>query len=126
MPRIARLVSIETHPKIAGTSGRNGLAIDAVFAFGPDELAAFRVRLENDPTWRPLPPPASLLGRLPAGLSLSLETTNGVWACRTAGDDLMRSRKSDCLARTGRLGDAMFALLDFEKRTLRVNVKTAY
>jgi len=126
VPRIARLVSIETHPKIAGTFGREGLTIDAVFAFGPDELAAYRVRLENDPTWRPLPPPADLLGRLPAGMRPALDAERGVWACRTAGDDLMHARKSDCLARAGKLNDAMFALLDLDRRTLRVHVKTAY
>lgn len=126
VPRVARLVSIETRPKMAGTFGREGLAIDAVFSFGPDELSAYRVRLEKDPTWRPLPPPGEILGRLPAGMLLPLEAASGVWACRTAGDDLMHARKSDCLARTGALNDAMFALLDFDRRTLRVTVKTAY
>jgi hypothetical protein len=126
VPRAARLAAIATHPKTAGTFGREGLSIEAVFTFGPDELAATRVRLEKDPTWRPLPPPASLLARLPAGLNLRLDAAHGIWACRTAGDDLMRARKRDCLARTGRLNDAMFALLDFDRRSLRVRVKTDY
>ena len=126
VPRVARLVSLEASPKTSGTFGREGLSIDAVFGFGPDELAAYRVRLEKDPTWRPLPPPAELLERLLKGLKLPQGARNGVWACRTAGDDLMHARKSDCLARTGALNDAMFALLDFDRRTLRVAVKTDY
>lgn len=126
IPRAARLTAIETYPKTAGTFGREGLSIDALFTFGPDELDATRVRLEKDPTWRPLPPPADLLGRLPAGLDIRPGAERGIWACRTAGDDLMHARKSDCLERPGRLNDAMFALLDFDRRTLRVRVKTDY
>jgi len=126
VPRVARLVSIEASPKSTGTIGRDGLTIDAVFGFGPDELAAYRVRLENDPTWRPLPPPVDLSARLPRGAHPPFDAANGVWACRTAGDDLMRARKSDCMARPGTLNDVMVAVLDFDKRTLRVHVKTEY
>ena len=126
VPRVARLVSLEASPKAPGTFGREGLTIDAVFGFGPDELAAYRVRLEKDPSWRPLPPPEELLRRLPRGSTLPLDAKNGLWACRTAGDDLMRARKSDCTSRTGELNDCMFAVLDTDRRTLRVAVKTAY
>jgi|OpeIllAssembly_1097287.scaffolds.fasta_scaffold18077_2 hypothetical protein len=126
VPRVARLVSIDSSPKSAGTFGREGLSIDALFAFGPDELAAYRVRLEKDPTWRPLPPPAPLLRRLPRGTEIPLDATNGVWACRTAGDDVLHARKSDCLDREGPLSDCLFAILDFDRRTLRIRVKTAY
>jgi hypothetical protein len=126
VPRVARLVSLEASPKTSGTFGREGLSIDAVFGFGPDELAAYRVRLEKDPTWRPLPPPAELLERLPKGLKLPQGARNGVWACRTAGDDLMHARKSDCIGRAGVLKDAMFAVLDTDRRTLHVAVHTVY
>jgi len=126
VPRVARLLSLEASPKTPGTFGREGLSIDAVFGFGPDELAAYRVRLEKDPTWRPLPPPAELLLRLPKAPKLPLDARDGVWACRTAGDDLMHARKSDCLDRPGDLNDFMFAVLDTDRRTLRVAVHTAY
>ena len=123
---MARLVSIEARPKGADTPGHDGFTLDAVFAFGLDELAAYRVRLENDPTWRPLPPPAALLARLPRGAHPPFDAASGVWACRTAGDDLMRARKSDCAERTGALNDVMVAVLDPATRTLRVHVRTEY
>ena len=126
VPQIARLVSLDASPKVAGRFGREGLTIDAFFAFGPDELAAYRVRLEKDPTWRPLPPPADLVARLPRGAQPPFDAARGVWACRTAGDDLMRARKSDCLERPGKLRDVMIAVLDLDRRTLRVHVKTEY
>ncbi len=126
VPRVARLVSIEAQPKSTGADGREGLTIDAVFGFGPDELEAYRVRLENDPTWRPLPPPEELLARLPGGAHPPFGAVRGAWACRTAGDDLMRARKSDCAERTGKLKDAMIAVLDLDRRTLRVHVRTEY
>jgi len=126
VPRAARLVSLDASPKAPGLFGREGLAIDAVFGFGPDELAAYRVRLGNDPTWRALPPPEELLPRLPKGSNFPRDTGNGVWACRTAGDDLMRARKKDCMERPGDLNDVMIAVLDLDRRTLRIRVTTAY
>ncbi len=126
VPRVARLISIASPPKGAGAPGSDGLTIDAVFSFGPDELAAYGVRLENDPTWRPLPPPAALLDRLPRGAHPPFDAASGVWACRTAGDDLMRARTSDCMARTGHLDGVMVAVLDRDRRTLRVHVRTEY
>ena len=163
VPRAARLVSLDVSPKTPGWFGREGLTIDAVFGFGPDELAAYRVRLGNDPTWRPLPPEKEFLLRmigaarqvegirrtyensgrpLPTPGSvyfptveqvwerwskrLPLDAASGVWACRTAGDDLMRARKSDCSERPGDLNDFMFAVLDTDRRTLRVAVHTTY
>jgi len=126
IPQAAKLLSLEATPKRADRPGREGLRIDAVFGFGPDELAAYRVRLEKDPSWRPLPPVEEVLRRLPASGPLPLDAKSGVWTCRTAGNDLMHARKSDCMNRPGNLADFMLAVLDADRRVLRVRVKTTY
>ncbi len=57
---------------------------------------------------------------------LPLDVTDGWYQCKTAGDNLMYSRKRPCDAKEGDLNDYMLAVLDVEKKQLRIRAQTKY
>jgi hypothetical protein len=58
---------------------------------------------------------------------LPLEAKNGFYQCKTAGDNLLYSRKkAPCSEKSGDLNDFMFAVLDADRKVLRVKVRTMY
>jgi hypothetical protein len=81
---------------------------------------------------KPTPPRGSVYNRTEDQLydeltsRLPLDVEQGLYQCRTAGDDIMHSLKVPCSARNGDLNDYMFAVLDFDSRVLRIRVHANY
>jgi hypothetical protein len=81
---------------------------------------------------RPMPPPGSVANPSDDqllekwGALLPLEVENGLFSCRTAGDDIMHSKRVPCSEQPGDLNDFMFAVLDMDAKQLKIRVKTSY
>ncbi len=163
IPRGAALDSMSVYPKEAGWFGREGLTIDAVFRFSPEQFETYRRRAEQDDRWKPMPPSRGFLMKMlgirshiegvarsyalqgkpvpPAGsvynpteeqlydrltARLPLDVEHGLYQCRTAGNDIMHLPKIPCSSVEGDLNDYMFAVLDFDKKLLRIKVHASY
>ena len=57
---------------------------------------------------------------------LPLDVDHGMFCCLTAGTNLMHAIKRDCAKKSGDLNDFMLAVLDEDRRQLRVKAHTAY
>lgn len=159
-----KLLSIKSYPEKPGFFGREGLDITASFQFDPAEFEKFLKNVQQDQTWKPMPPDREFLIKMtgirahlkgveklsevtgkpvpPLGSiynptedqlyerwvpNLPLDVKDGIYQCKTAGDDLLHSsRKVPCSEKAGDLNDFMFAVLDTEQRVLRIKVHTRY
>jgi len=84
-------------------------------------------------TGKPVPPPGSERNPTVEQLyeqwvaRLPLDVKNGLYQCKTAGDNRLHSwKKVSCSEKSGDLNDFIFAVLDVEKKVLRVKVHTKY
>lgn len=84
-------------------------------------------------TGKPVPPLGSVYNPTEDQLydgwvkRLPLDVKNGLYQCKTAGDNLLHSySKVPCSEKSGDLNDFMFAVLDTKERVLRVKVHTRY
>jgi hypothetical protein len=90
------------------------------------------LRRSHEMTGKELPPKGSIYNPTEDQLydknikQLPLNVTSGIYNCKTAGDDLMYSKKSPCESKEGDLNDYMFAVLDLETKELLVRVRTSY
>ncbi len=57
---------------------------------------------------------------------LPLDTENGIYQCRAAGDDIMHKPKVIYTSLQNDLNDFMFAVLDTDKQVLRIRVSASY
>jgi hypothetical protein len=55
IPAAATLVSIRATPETPGWFGREGLEIEAEFAFAPDEFESYRDAAQSQAAWQPVP-----------------------------------------------------------------------
>jgi hypothetical protein len=81
---------------------------------------------------KPAPPLGSVYNRTEDQLyeeltsRLPLDVEHGLYQCRTAGTDIMHAFKVPCTAPKGDLNDYMFAVLDFDRKALRIRVHANY
>jgi hypothetical protein len=58
------LDSMSVSPEEAGWFGREGLTIDAMFRFSPEQFQEYRRRAERDDRWKRMPPSREFLMRM--------------------------------------------------------------
>jgi len=83
IPEGAKLVKLTADPKFAGTFGREGLRIYAMFQFDSSTLESYRKGHRSD-DWRPLPLPNELLGLPDGPTELAALTGPGDYLCDLA------------------------------------------
>lgn len=126
LPAGAELVEYQGFPSMVGFGQREGLRLRAVYDLSQAEAAAF-LKQARDGGWQPLPIRAGLLRHIPfRELPVPLDRTQGLFLCRTAGDQVLHpDSTADCLA-VRRLNDLIFGVYDSMQRRVWINVQAAY
>ncbi|MFC1760579.1 hypothetical protein ACFL6U_00685 [Planctomycetota bacterium] len=148
IPESAELLMLKAFPELEQSDhfGREGLKIDAVFKFTSEGFQTYRSQAEKGGTWQQLPVPKDFLmkmGRIKFVskqrkeyteeqiyehflTQLPLDVKSGLYQCRSAGDNIMHNRKKIHTSLDHELNDFMFAILDFDKQSLKIKVRTCY
>ncbi|MFC1760581.1 hypothetical protein ACFL6U_00700 [Planctomycetota bacterium] len=146
VPESAELLTLKAFPEKSDHFGREGLKIDAVFKFKLDDFNTYRMQAEKSGSWQQPPVPKNFLMKM-GGLKfkrqyfkelteeqlyerfitkLPLDVKNGLYQCRSAGDNIMHKRKKIHTSLDHELIDYMFAILDFDEQALRIKVSADY
>ncbi len=121
---------VEYHgfPLMSGFGQREGLTVSAVYELTARQKDRF---IKNAPSqgWKALPFPREIKERIPfKGLSVPLDAPHGLFICRTAGNDVLHSRKLRELAHTEptMVIDLVIAVYDLQKNRLYAEVRSCY
>lgn len=127
VPPAATLVSITADPMTAGTFGREGLRIVAVFELGPGDLASYRASRATMPGWGPLPLPPELADFRMPPTELPTGTERGLGFCQTGVFVVGTTfTPSPCAPPPPRFDQYRAAVLDEDTGRLTVVLKNYY
>ncbi len=126
VPAGAELVAYQGYPPMVGFGQREGLRLRAVYGLSQAEAEAF-LRQARDGGWQPLPIGADLIRHIPfQEIPAPLDRTQGLFLCRTAGDQVLHpASTADCLA-VRRLNDLIFGVYDSAERRVWISVQAGY
>lgn len=126
LPVGAELVEYQGFPSMVGFGQREGLRLRAVYDLSRAEEAAF-LDQARDRGWQPLPISAGLIRHIPfREIPAPLDRTQGLFVCRTAGDEVLHPASTrDCLE-VLRLNDLIFGVYDSAERRVWVSVQAGY
>ena len=126
LPSGADLVEYEGYPPMVGFGQREGLRLRAVYDFSQAEAVAF-LEQARDEGWQPLPIEAALLIHIPfQDLSAPLDRTQGLYLCRTAGDEVLHPASTQDCREVPRMNDLIFGVYDLLERRVWVSVQAGY
>ena len=126
LPRTAEVVEYDGYPSMVGFGQREGLGLSAAFQLEPEEAKAF-LETAAEAGWEPLPIPAGLMGRIPfRELDVPFDRTNGLYLCRTAGDNVLHAETTRSCAETADFHDLILGVYDDSTQTVWVTVRSGY
>ena len=126
IPGDAELVSYSGFPPTMGFGQREGLSISACYLLSDEQEDSF---MENAPCrgWRPLPIPAEVLKAIPfEGLEVPLDLQEGLYTCRTAGDNVLWACETRPVEEADAVLDIVLGVLDTAGNRLYVQVRAGY
>jgi hypothetical protein len=120
------LVSYDGYPSMVGLGLREGLELSARYRLDSEQAATYLEQaLATD--WRPLPIPDSIRSKmLFQGMKIPLDAQEGIYLCRTAGDDVLHARETRPCADVDYLHDIIIGVLDTSTNDLFVVIRSGY
>jgi len=126
LPRRAEVVEYDGYPPMVGFGQREGLGLSAAFQLEPEEAQAF-LETAAEAGWEPLAIPAGLVARIPfRGLDVPLDWTDGLYLCRTAGDNVLHAETTRSCAETADFHDLILGVYDPSTQMVWVTVRSGY
>lgn len=126
IPPGVQMIEYHGYPARVGFGQREGLQVSAKYRFTEGELAGWLPQAQAN-GWQPLPVPAEIRQRIPyKGLKIDLDGAEGLYVCRTAGDNVLHARKTRPCAEAQRMNDIIIGTLDPATRQLSVTVRSRY
>ena len=126
LPGRAEVVSYSGHLAMVGVGQREGLGLRARFQLEPEQAMAF-LETAAEAGWEPLAIPAGLMGRIPfRELDVPLDRTDGLYLCRTAGDNVLHAETTRSCAETADFHDLILGVYDPSTQTVWVTVRSGY
>ena len=126
LPRGARVLSYAGYPSMVGFGQREGLSLDAAFELTDDEGQTFLAQAAEG-GWQPLPMSDALFAHIPfQGLSVPLDQSNGLYLCRTAGNEVLHARETKGCVEVARINDLILGIFDATTNSVWVTVRSGY
>ena len=126
IPPGTQLIEYNGYPARVGFGQREGLQVSATYRFTEGELAAWLPQARSN-GWQPLPIPSEIRKKiLYKGLKVDLDAVQGLYVCRTAGDNVLHAKKTRPCGEVQRMNDIIIGTLDPVSRQLRVTVRSSY
>lgn len=126
IPQGAELLEYQGYPARVGFGQREGLQVSATWRLTEAELAAWLPQAAPK-GWKPLPIPAGIRQKIPyRGLKVDLDAAEGLYLCRTAGDNVLYAKSTRACADAQRMNDIIIGILDPGTRRLSVTVRSSY
>jgi hypothetical protein len=126
IPEGCELVSYDGYPSTVGFGQREGLALSAVYRLDGSQAREFVDRSLSE-GWRELPVPDSVTACIPfQGLTVPLGAMQGIYTCRTAGDNVLYAASTRPVEEAGSVHDVLIGVFDSETNLLSVEVRSAY
>lgn len=120
------LVSYDGYPSMAGFGQREGLEISARYRLDGEQAAAFATRARAN-GWQPLPIPDATRSKIRfQGLKVPLDAQQGLYLCRTAGDDVLHARETRSCDAANSLHDIILGVLDTSTGELSAVIRAGY
>jgi hypothetical protein len=126
IPPGAQLIEYNGYPARVGFGQREGHQVSATYRFTEGELAAWLTQARSN-GWQPLPIPSEIREKIPyKGLKVDIDAAQGLYLCRTAGDNVLHAKKTRSCGEVQRMNDIIIGTLDPVSRQLRVTVCSSY
>lgn len=126
IPPGAEILEYHGYPARVGFGQREGLQVSATWRLTETELAAWLPRAGAD-GWQPLPIPAAIRQKVPyKGLKVDLDAAEGLYLCRTAGDNVLHATKTRPCSEAQRMNDIIIGILDPGTRRISATVRSSY
>jgi hypothetical protein len=126
IPPGTQIIEYHGYPDRVGFGQREGLQVSATYRFTESELAAWLPQARSN-GWQPLPIPPEIRQKIPyKGLKVDIDAAQGLYLCRTAGDNVLHAKKTRSCAEVQRMNDIIIGTLDPVSRQLRVTVRSSY
>jgi len=126
IPPGTQLIEYNGYPARVGFGQREGLQVSATYRFTEGELAAWLPQARAN-GWQPLPIPSEIREKIPyKGLKVDLDAAQGVYLCRTAGDDVLHAKNTRPCGEVQRMNDIIVGTLDPVSCQLHVTVRSGY
>lgn len=127
VPANARVVHYDASPKTGLIPWpREALRIELILQFDSQDFDDYVLAAERQNNWQQLPIPDGFFPARSPKVALSGVPTNGLFQCRTAGDDIMHSKKAIRRNLGDSVNDLMLGILDRDRQQLIVKVATGY
>ena len=126
IPPAAEILEYHGYPARVGFGQREGLQVSATYRLTETELAEWLSKAAAN-GWQPLPIPVGLRQKIPyKGLKVDFDAAEGLYLCRTAGDNVLYAKNTRPCAETPRMNDIIIGILDPATRRLSVTVRSSY
>lgn len=126
IPPDTQVIEYHGYPARVGFGQREGLQVSATYRFTEGQLAAWLPQARSN-GWQPLPIPAETRQKIPyKGLKVDLDAAQGLYLCRTAGDNVLYAKKTRPCGEVQRMNDIIIGILDPDTRQLSVTVRSSY
>jgi hypothetical protein len=120
------LISYTGYPARAGFGQREGLEISAVYKLTDHQTTKFVSDSKSD-GWQSLPIPWEVRSKIFfREMAVPLEAQTGIYVCRTAGNEVLRSRDTKPCSCVNRLNDVIIGVLDTTSNTLYLTIRSGY
>jgi hypothetical protein len=126
IPPDTQVIEYHGYPARVGFGQREGLQVSATYRFTEGQLAAWLPQARSN-GWQPLPIPAETRQKiLYKGMKVDLDAAQGLYLCRTAGDNVLHAKITRPCGEVQRMNDIIIGTLDPISRHLHVTVRSGY
>ena len=126
IPEYAELVSYKGFPSTNGFGQREGLEVSGKFKIKSSEVVKFEKTAQWD-GWEPLPIANTIRSKIRfKGMAINLDLEDGLYRCRTAGDNVLYTSVSKPCAEVEKLNDIMISVFDRKSNEFSAVVRSGY
>ena len=126
IPDDAEMTAYDGFPTMVGFGQREGLTISAKYKLNDEDMKSWIQKVQYKGL-KKLPIEESCRSKLWFKDKLiPLDTKNGYYFCRTAGDDVLKAKVTKPCDEVKNPNDLIFAILDTEKKELSVIITSGY